>query len=247
MGIIAVDPTSPFTGGAVLGDRIRMEQHYLDEGVFIRSMATYGNQGGLPRSIRRVMSLLDTFGKDVILVETVGVVQTELGVMESVDTVVVVFIPEAGDSVQAVKARLMEIADIFVVNKADRGGADSLVATIKATIDMSQRKEKTKNTVLATQAIDDLGIKELFSQVERHREFLESTASLAAHRQEQRKEEFVQTVKQKIGERFLALVQRVGNLITIAEEVEKGSLDPYSAAMVILKDQALLGRLAISG
>ena len=140
VGIIAVDPTSPFTGGAVLGDRIRMKQHYLDEGVFIRSMATYGSHGGLPRSVRRIIRLLDAFSKDVILVETVGVGQTELDVMENVDTVVGVFVPEAGDAVQAVKAGLMEIADLFVVNKADREGADSLVATIKATLDTRRKR-----------------------------------------------------------------------------------------------------------
>jgi len=247
VGIIAVDPTSPFTGGAVLGDRTRMKQHYLDDGVFIRSMATQGNQGGLSRSVRGVIRVLDAFGKDVILVETVGVGQTEISVIESVDTVVVVFVPEAGDAVQAVKAGLSEIADNFVVNKADREGADSLVIAMKATLDTNRRQLGWRIPVLAIQAINNLGIEELFSQVERHREFLESTASLAARRQKQRQEEFTQTVKQKIGERFLALMQNEEMLVSIAEEVEKGSLNPYSAAREILKDQALFGRLATPG
>ena len=245
VGIIAVDPTSPFTGGAVLGDWIRMEQHYQDEGVFIRSMATHGSQGGLPRSVRGVIRLLDAFGKDLILVETVGVGQTELDIMESVDTVVVILVPEAGDTVQAMKAGLMEIADIFAVNKADRGGADSLVATIKVSLDTSQRQSGWQVPVLATQGINNLGIEEVCQQMERHREFLESTHRLMSRRQKQRKEELAQTVKQRIGERFLMLMQSEERLMTIAEEVERGELDPYSAAQEILRDQPLLGRLAI--
>jgi len=126
VGVIAVDPTSPFTGGALLGDRIRMQQHYLDPDVFIRSMATRGSRGGLPTTTRNVMKLLDAFGKDIILVETVGVGQTELDIMETVDTTIVALVPEAGDTIQTMKAGLMEIANIFVVNKADRPGADRL-------------------------------------------------------------------------------------------------------------------------
>lgn len=122
VGILAADPTSPFSGGALLGDRIRMQQHYLDKGVFIRSMATRGSRGGLPRAARGVIKLLDAFGKDFVLVETVGVGQTELDIMEATDTTVVVLVPEAGDAIQTLKAGLLEIADIFVVNKADRGG-----------------------------------------------------------------------------------------------------------------------------
>ncbi|MCA9773559.1 MAG: methylmalonyl Co-A mutase-associated GTPase MeaB, partial [Myxococcales bacterium] len=120
VGVVAIDPSSPFTNGAVLGDRIRMQDHALDPGVFIRSLATRGSHGGLTKSTREVIRLFDAFGKDVILVETVGVGQTELDVMGIADTVVIVLVPEAGDSVQAMKAGLMEIADVFVVNKADR-------------------------------------------------------------------------------------------------------------------------------
>ncbi|MDP6783417.1 MAG: methylmalonyl Co-A mutase-associated GTPase MeaB, partial [Dehalococcoidia bacterium] len=132
VGIVAVDPTSPFSGGAVLGDRIRMQQHYLDEGVFIRSMATRGSHGGLPHTTRGVVKLMDAFGKDFILVETVGVGQTELDIMEAADSVVVVLVPEAGDTIQTLKAGLLEIADIFVVNKADREGANYMVTELMA-------------------------------------------------------------------------------------------------------------------
>src|SRR4030043_1926981 len=134
VGIIAADPTSPFTGGAVLGDRIRMQQHYLDEGVFIRSMATRGSHGGLPRTTGGVIKLMSAFGKDFILVESVGVGQTELDIMQNVDTVVVVLVPDSGDAIQTMKAGLFEIADIFALNKADRPGADKLVAELRAMV-----------------------------------------------------------------------------------------------------------------
>jgi len=140
VGIVAADPTSPFTGGAVLGDRIRMQQHYLDEGVFIRSMATRGSHGGLPRATGGVVKLLSAFGKAFVLVETVGVGQTELDIMQNVDTTVVVLVPEAGDTIQTMKAGLFEIADLFVVNKADRPGADNLVAELRAMIHMYARQ-----------------------------------------------------------------------------------------------------------
>src|SRR4030043_2461898 len=140
VGIIAVDPTSPFTGGAVLGDRIRMQQHYLDDGVFIRSMATRGTRGGLPKTAPNVMKLLDASGKDIVLVETAGVGQTELDIMETVDATVVVLVPEAGDTIQTMKAGLMEIADIFAVNKADRPGADYLVGELMSMLHQSPKQ-----------------------------------------------------------------------------------------------------------
>ena len=138
VGILAVDPTSPFTGGALLGDRIRMQRHYLDAGVFIRSVATRGQSGGLPRIVKSMARALDAAGKDVILVETVGVGQTELGIMGVADSVVVAMTPESGDSIQTLKAGVMEIADIYVINKADRDGADRLAAAITATLRMAR-------------------------------------------------------------------------------------------------------------
>jgi len=140
VGILAADPTSPFSGGAVLGDRIRMQQHYLDKGVFIRSMATRGSRGGLPRAARGVIKLLDAFGKDFVLVETVGVGQTELDIMEATDTTAVILVPEAGDAIQTMKAGLLEIADIFAVNKADREGADYLVVELEQMLRMNPRE-----------------------------------------------------------------------------------------------------------
>jgi len=138
VGIIAVDPSSPFTGGAVLGDRIRMQQHYLDDGVFIRSMATRGGLGGLPQTTGSVIKLLDAAGKDSILVETVGVGQSEIDIMQKTDTVLVILCPESGDAIQTMKAGLFEIADIFVVNKADNPGADNFVRDIQAMLQLRE-------------------------------------------------------------------------------------------------------------
>jgi LAO/AO transport system kinase len=145
VGIVAVDPSSPFTGGAVLGDRIRMQQHYLDDGVFIRSMATRGSLGGLPQTAGSVIKLLNAAGKDVALVETVGVGQTEIDIMEKTDTVLVVLCPESGDAIQTMKAGLFEIADILVVNKADNPGADNFVRSI----DTSSQRHRYPGTLQA--------------------------------------------------------------------------------------------------
>ena len=198
VGIIAVDPTSPFSGGAVLGDRIRMHQHYLDDEVFIRSMATRGSHGGLPRTASAVMKLLDAFGKDIIFIETVGVGQTELDIMETVDATVVVLVPEAGDTIQTMKAGLMEIADIFAVNKADRPGADSLVADLEIMLHQSPKQDWWQVPVLPTQAVNEIGTRELYEQIEQYHQALKQSGRLALKRQQQRKAELFQTIERKI-------------------------------------------------
>jgi LAO/AO transport system kinase len=240
VGIIAVDPTSPFSGGAVLGDRIRMQQHYLDEGVFIRSMATRGSLGGLPKAARAVIKLLDAFGKDLIIVETVGVGQTELDIMKMVDTTVVVLFPGGGDAIQTMKAGLMEIANIFVVNKADRQGADQLVVELEAMIILNPKNSYWQVPVLCTQAINNVGIEELYQAIEKHRSVLESTGRLSQQRQKQRREELIQAIEQGVSERLSRLMEKDENLIALSEKVEKGELDPYSAARDILSNRAML-------
>lgn len=240
VGILAADPTSPFTGGALLGDRIRMQQHYLDKGVFIRSMATRGSRGGLPRTARGVIKLLDAFGKDFVLVETVGVGQTELDIMEAADTTVVVLVPEAGDAIQTLKAGLLEIADIFVINKADRGGAEYLVTALEQMLLMSPKDSEWQHPVLTTQALHNIGSEELYHQIERHRKVLEETGQLTLKRQEQRKGEFLQTVEQGIRARLMELVQKDGQLKAFLEKVGRGDVDPYSASMEILTNKTLL-------
>jgi len=238
VGVIAVDPTSPFSGGAVLGDRIRMQQHYLDPEVFIRSMATRGSHGGLPTTTRNVMKLLDAFGKDIIFVETVGVGQTELDIMETVDTTIVALVPEAGDTIQTMKAGLMEIADIFVVNKADRPGADRLVVELESMLMLSPRSNQWQLPILATQAINDVGIEELYQEAEKHQEFLKSSGEISRRRQQQRRQEFLHAVEQRLRNRLSTLMKVNDKLMSLLGQVENGEIDPYSA-VEIMESEAL--------
>jgi len=240
VGIIAADPSSPFTGGAVLGDRIRMQQHYLDEGVFIRSMASRGSLGGLPQTTGSVIKVLDAFGKDIILVETVGVGQSEIDIMKNSDTVVVVLCPEAGDSIQTMKAGLFEIADIFVVNKADHPGADNLIHDIQSMLHLHNGSSWWDIPALATEAVNNVGIEELYQQIQRHRRILEETGRLTQRRQKQRRDEFFETIKQKVGKRLIRAIEQDSELANYAQRVESGEIDPYSAADKVLKSGKLL-------
>ena len=239
IGIIAVDPSSPFTGGAVLGDRIRMQQHYLDDGVFIRSMATRGGLGGLPQTAGSVIKLLDAAGKDTILVETVGVGQSEIDIMEKTDAVLVILCPESGDAVQTMKAGLFEIADIFVVNKADNPGADSFIRDIQA---MLQLREPSwwDIPVVATQAVNDVGTEELYRQIQLHYQALCKDGRLSRRRQLQRKQDFIRTLERKLTNKLLRLLDQDGQLSSYIDKVENGELDPYSAVDEILKSGSLL-------
>ena len=239
VGIIAVDPSSPFTGGAVLGDRIRMQQHYLDDGVFIRSMATRGSMGGLPQTASSVIKLLDAAGKDIILVETVGVGQSEVDIVEKTDTVLVTLCPESGDAIQTMKAGLFEIADIFVVNKADHPGTDNFVRDIQAMLHL--REPGWWNIpVVATEAVNDVGIEELYKQIQLHRQALYETGQLSERRQLQRKQDFIKIIERKLTNKLLRLIEQDGQLRNYIKKVEKGKIDPYSAAEEILKSGEIL-------
>jgi LAO/AO transport system kinase len=239
VGIIAVDPSSPFTGGAVLGDRIRMQQHYLDDGVFIRSMATRGSVGGLPQTASSVIKLLDAAGKDIILVETVGVGQSEVDIMEKTDTVLVILCPESGDAIQTMKAGLFEIADVFVVNKADHPGADNFVHDIQAMLQL--REPSWWNTpVVATEAVNGIGIEDLYKQIQLHHQALREEGRLSQRRQLQRKQDLTKTLERKLTHKLLKLIEQDGQLSSYIQRVEKGELDPYSAADEILKSRNLL-------
>lgn len=235
VGIIAADPTSPFSGGAVLGDRIRMQQHYLDSGVFIRSMATRGSHGGLPEAVGGVVKLLDAAGKDFILIETVGVGQTELDIVQNSDTVVVVLVPEAGDAVQTMKAGLLEIADIFVVNKADRAGADHLVNELKAMLQMRPVNDWWQVPVLTTVAVNGSGIEELLQQIDSHREAMEKSGKLKQRRELRRRSEFLSIVERRLTEKILRLVKIDERLAKYLTSVEAGEVDPFSAAEEVLR------------
>jgi LAO/AO transport system kinase len=239
VGVVAVDPSSPFSGGAVLGDRIRMQSHALDSGVFIRSMATRGSLGGLARATAEVAKLLAAFGFDYVLIETVGVGQTELDIMQTADTTVVVLVPESGDAVQTMKAGLMEAADVFVVNKADRPGAAGLMAELKFAAHLhfaspAGRKDvEWEIPVLATEAQNDVGITELLGEIRRHRAALERNGALTARRGQRRRAELetllVEELRQRLGREL-----RSGALARTFDEVTTGALDPYTATETIL-------------
>jgi LAO/AO transport system kinase len=240
VGVIAVDPSSPFTGGAVLGDRIRMQTHTLDPDVFIRSMATRGSLGGLARATGDVIKLMDAFGFPWIIIETVGVGQTELDIVRQADTTVVALVPESGDSVQAMKAGLMEVADIFVVNKADRDGAHALMAELKFSVHLhytssaQPRDVDWEVPVLAAQAVNDVGMDALLQQIRRHRTVLEQASALEKRRQARRRADLEALLVEEYTVQITALVQRDPALARTLEAVAGGRLDVYSAVTQIL-------------
>lgn len=225
VSILAVDPTSPFTGGALLGDRIRMQALYTDPGVFIRSMATRGAMGGLARAARDAVDLLDAAGFDWILLETVGVGQDEVDVVRSVDTVVVVTVPGLGDDIQAIKAGILEIADVFVINKADRDGVDRAVKDLEMMLSLGEHGEWIP-PVLKTVAARDEGLDRLLTEIERHREHLMASGELERRRLAHLRLR-VETI---LKERVVAAADRV---LGLEREVERGfaeRADPYEVA-----------------
>ena len=235
VGIVAVDPSSPFSGGAVLGDRIRMQSHYLDDQVFIRSLSTRGSHGGLAHATRGVARLLDAFGKNFILLETVGVGQTELDVMRVADTTIVVLVPEAGDTVQTMKAGLLEIADIFVVNKADREGAMRIKTDLELMLHLRPAAEWSV-PVLLTEATAGKGICELLDTVLRHREFWQHSGQGAARTAAAREEEFLAVLREEISRRLEARMEN-GEFDALLEQIKRGEIDPYRAALRVLGDE----------
>lgn len=244
IGILAIDPSSPFSGGAVLGDRIRMQSHFLDEQVFIRSLSTRGSHGGLARATRKMALLLDAFGKDFIIVETVGVGQTELDVMRVADTTVVVLVPEAGDTVQTMKAGLLEIADIFVVNKADREGAMRIKTELETMLHLRPASDWTV-PVLLTEATNGKGISAVLDAVTRHRALRRTHGVGPVHSAAARQEEFVAALREEIGRRVEARLEN-GRFGALLGQVTRGEIDPYRAALQLIDDdesvRALLGR-----
>jgi LAO/AO transport system kinase len=212
VGIIAVDPTSPFTGGALLGDRVRMTDVELDAGVYIRSMASRGSLGGLSRKAIEAADILDAAGREVVILETVGVGQSELDIAGAADTTIVVLVPESGDSIQAMKAGLMEIADFFVLNKADRAGADQAVMAIQMILNFRQSGEWNADVVKSV-ASDGVGIPEIAAKVAQHRAYLERTQRLAGKRKSRLEQRVRELVSERLHEHFwsaerVALLQR---------------------------------------
>jgi LAO/AO transport system kinase len=233
VGIIAVDPTSPFTGGAILGDRVRMGAHYGDEGVFIRSMATRGQLGGLARATSDAALVLDAAGKDVVIIETVGVGQDEVDIVRMADISIVVLVPGTGDEVQALKAGIMEIADIFVVNKADREGADRLAQSVSAMLSLQTfQPGDWRPPIQKTEATTGMGIAELLEMI---KQFRAHSADTRASRQRIR-QEF--RLRDLLSHRFMQLVEETlpaGELQRIVDGIASREVDPYSAAADIMR------------
>ncbi len=234
VGVLAVDPTSPFSGGAILGDRIRMQRHSLDPEVFIRSLATRGHFGGLTQSTRSAIDILDAMGKDVILVETVGVGQDEVDVMRNVHTTVIVVIPGMGDDIQAIKAGILEVGDIFLINKSDREGTDKTLSDLRLMIEMDQGKFDRglwKPPILKVQAVFDKGVDDFLDAVDRHAQHLEQTAGgLKSRRSPDRvRQEMVDMIKTRLIEEVLDKLTESGDFDRAVNAIVKGDLDPYSA------------------
>lgn len=235
VGIIAVDPTSPFTGGAVLGDRIRIHDFAADKDVFMRSMATRGSLGGLSRKTKEACEILDAAGKDIIIVETVGVGQSELDIAEMADTTIVVLVPESGDIVQTMKAGLMEIGDIFVINKSDRDGAEQLATSLRTMlhIRMSGANER-EIPVVKTTASENKGIDELFNYIMMHKQELENKGELNEKRKEHLTKQISELVSRKLGERFWTS-EKKQSLEQNIDRILKRELTPYDFVDSILK------------
>lgn len=236
VGIIAVDPTSPFTGGALLGDRIRMNEIGNDDGVFIRSMATRGSLGGLSKKAIDAADVLDAAGYDYIILETVGVGQSELDIVQAADTTIVVLVPESGDSVQAMKAGLMEIADFFVLNKSDRPGADQAVASLQTTLMMKDHDENSwMPGIIKTVASENKGIKEVFDEVQRHTKYLKDKKLFQHKRELQAKNRIKEIVESKIKEELWS-ESGEKSLNSALEKVILGNLSPYVIAEEIISN-----------
>ncbi|MBI4429500.1 MAG: methylmalonyl Co-A mutase-associated GTPase MeaB [Ignavibacteriales bacterium] len=236
VGVIAVDPTSPFTGGALLGDRVRMTDVEMDEGVFIRSMASRGSLGGLSKKAKEAADVLDAAGFDVILMETVGVGQSELDIAGAADTTVVVLVPESGDGVQAMKAGLMEIGDFFVLNKADRPGADQAVMSIKMILGFRSHDEKSWiPDVVKTQANEGKGIENVAAAVEKHRAYLSTRGGLDQRRKTRLKNRIREIIDDQLQVDFWNH-QRSGDLDRETEHALSRKLTPYDIAERLISD-----------
>ena len=239
VAILACDPSSPFTGGSVLGDRVRMQSHYADPGVFIRSISSRGSSGGLSTSTYGITTLLDAFGFDVVLLETVGVGQTELDVMKISDTVVVVIVPESGDSIQAMKAGLMEIADIFVVNKSDRIGADRMVKDVTGALRLSDNHAVNLPPVLKIRADAGDGVPELLFEIDRIYSDLGSHDGFAIHKSRKRLEALRATTLLEIESKLDMILDEENSgtnleVTKLKKDVELGRIDPISASRTLV-------------
>ncbi|HXJ15547.1 MAG TPA: methylmalonyl Co-A mutase-associated GTPase MeaB [Candidatus Limnocylindrales bacterium] len=240
VGVVAVDPTSPYSGGAILGDRIRMQGHASDTGIFIRSMATRGFLGGLARSTAEVALLLDAAGKRQVLIETVGVGQDEIDIVRLADSVLVVLVPGLGDDIQNMKAGLMEIGDIFVLNKADREGADRLEEQLHAMLSLVMPRDGWHPPVIRTVATENRGVEELALTVEKFRKHFESSGQRQQKHVEHWQNRLIEMLESRLLEKVLGGREGEARLRALAVEVAERKKDPFTAVSEILKGARLV-------
>ncbi len=236
VGIVAVDPTSPFTGGAILGDRIRMNGLTLDEGVFIRSMGTRGSLGGLSHKTADAVKAMDAFGKDVIFVETVGVGQSEVDIVKAADTTMVVLIPGMGDDIQAIKAGILEIGDLFCINKADHDGADKLVRELNMMLDLDSMMTDWRPPIQKVIANQGEGITELIAYIEKHFEYIKGNGQLAQRRTKRIRDEMLDILSSNIGRHIKGRIVDSGRLDGYVEQIKQHETDPYTVVGSIIKE-----------
>jgi LAO/AO transport system kinase len=237
VGVIAVDPTSPYTGGAILGDRIRMQEHFADPGIYIRSMATRGSLGGLARTTADVATVLDASGRDLVLIETVGVGQDEVDIVRLADITVVILVPGMGDDVQTIKAGIMEIADIFVINKSDREGAERVEREIRALQSLAVRSDQWTPPIVKTVASDGAGIAELAASISAYEDYLQKEGLVLKHNIQNWQERLIEMLRDSL----LDLARRqLGdqNLSRYAAEIVEHKRDPYTLV------EEIVGKLA---
>jgi LAO/AO transport system kinase len=233
VGIVAVDPTSPFSGGALLGDRLRMQDITNDEGVFVRSMATRGTLGGLSKATADTVKILDAFGKDFILIETVGVGQDEVDIVRTADTTLLISVPGLGDEIQALKAGIMEIGDIFVVNKSDREGADRLVTELSLMLDLNPAMGPWRPPIVKIVATLGEGILDLTEKIWKHRQFLQEGSGLLRKRNERAKQEILNLIEGEVSKYIHKMLKYDVTFDEVIEQVVARKKDPYSYAQKV--------------
>ena len=235
VGIIAVDPSSPFSGGAILGDRIRMNELTMDDGVFIRSMATRGSLGGMSRKTAEVVKILDAAGKDIVIVETVGVGQSEVDIVKTADTTLVVLIPGMGDDIQAIKAGILEIGDVFAINKADREGVERLNLEIEMMLDLDQAENTWRPKIMRTVASQNEGVVELVDAIEEHSAYLIQSGVIQRRRFERTRTEIMAMLDEAIKVYLMKKVEG-SKFEKLLAEVNQRKNDPYTAVKAILAE-----------
>src|SRR4030043_479869 len=238
VGIVAVDPSSPFTGGAILGDRIRMQRHATDDGVFIRSLATRGCLGGLSRSTQDIVNVMDAMGKDVIIVETVGVGQDEVEIVNTAHTSIIIFVPGMGDDIQALKAGIIEIGDLFVINKCDREGADKMERDLRMVLEMGRKRDdEWEPPIFKTEAILGKGIFELVYGIYRHKQALEQSQGLEKKLRERTKKTFLEILETETMAYFIEKIEKEGQWEIVINDLMNRRTDPYSLAEKIMTSE----------